>query len=100
LISQEDIKKLVIAANGHKRVVVITPDRHKEGTNALLVSPAGLIEYDYGENSFERHCEQAREAGARLEICELLSIELDLDLPEDLELVAKEIGFSFGSQQE
>lgn len=98
LISQEDIEKLVIAANGHKRVVVITPDRHKEGTNALLVSPAGLIEYDYGENSFERHCELARNAGARLKVCELPSIELDLDLPEDLELVAREIDFSFGNQ--
>ena len=100
LISQEDIEKLIAAAGDHKRIVVITPDRHKEGTNALLISPAGLIEYDYGEKSFERHCELARKAGARLEVCELPSIELDLDLPEDLELVAEEIGFSFGSQQE
>ncbi len=100
LISQEDIEKLIAAAGDHKRIVVITPDRHKEGTNALLISPAGLIEYDYGEKSFERHCELARKAGARLEVCELPSIELDLDLPEDLELVAEEIGFSFGSQRE
>ncbi len=95
LISQEDIEKLIIIASKHKRVVVITPDRHKNGTNALLVSPAGIIEYDYGENSFDRHCERARKAGARLEICELSSIELDLDLPEDLELVAEKINFSF-----
>ncbi len=99
LISQIDIEKIIATANGHKRVVVITPDRHKEGTNALLISPAGIIEYDYGENSFKRHCELALEAGARLKICSLPSIELDLDLPEDLELVAEEIGFSFGSQR-
>ena len=100
LISQDDIQKLLTVANGHKRIVVITPDRHKNGTNALLVSPAGLIKYDYGEKSFERHCEEARQAGARLEICELPSIELDLDLPEDLELVAKEINFTFGEARE
>ena len=100
LISQMDIEKIIATASGYKRIVVITPDRHKEGTNALLVSPAGLIEYDYGEKSFERHCELARKAGARLEVCELPSIELDLDLPEDLELVAEEIGFSFGSLRE
>ena len=100
LISQEDVEKLIAAASECNRVVVITPDRHKDGTNALLVSPAGIIEYDYGENSFERHCERARQAGAELKICELPSIELDLDLPEDLELVAKEIDFSFGSQRE
>jgi 2-phospho-L-lactate guanylyltransferase (CobY/MobA/RfbA family) len=52
-----------------------------------LISPAGLIEYDFGEDSFQRHCERAREAGARLEIVELPSLGLDLDLPEDLELV-------------
>ena len=93
LISQEDIQKLVSVANQHERVVVITPDRHKEGTNALLISPAGIIEYDFGPQSFSRHCELARKAGARLEICTLPSIELDLDLPEDLELVAEKIDF-------
>ena len=93
LISQEDIQKLVSIANKHERVVVITPDRHKQGTNALLISPAGIIEYDFGPNSFSRHCERAIKAGARLEICTLPSIELDLDLPEDLELVAEKINF-------
>ncbi|MBC8334230.1 MAG: 2-phospho-L-lactate guanylyltransferase [Anaerolineales bacterium] len=93
LISQEDIQKLVSVANKHERVVVITPDRHKQGTNALLISPAGIIEYDFGPNSFSRHCERAIKAGARLEICTLPSIELDLDLPEDLELVAEKINF-------
>ena len=98
LISQEDIQKIISVGNRLKRIVVITPDRHKNGTNALLVSPAGIIDYDYGEKSFERHCERARKAGAKLEICTLPSIELDLDLPEDLELVAEEINFSFGAQ--
>jgi 2-phospho-L-lactate guanylyltransferase (CobY/MobA/RfbA family) len=52
-----------------------------------LISPSGLIEYDFGENSFQRHCQRAQEAGARLEIVNLPSLGLDLDLPEDLELV-------------
>ncbi|WKZ49028.1 MAG: 2-phospho-L-lactate guanylyltransferase [Anaerolineales bacterium] len=68
-------------------VVVVAPDRHKRGTNALVISPAGLIEYDFGENSFERHCELARKAGARLEIVDLPSLGLDLDVPEDFELI-------------
>lgn len=68
-------------------VVVIAPDRHRKGTNALLLSPANLIEYDFGGDSFERHCDRARRAGARLEIVDLPSLGLDLDLPEDLELV-------------
>jgi 2-phospho-L-lactate guanylyltransferase (CobY/MobA/RfbA family) len=70
-------------------VVVIAPDRHEKGTNALLISPTGLIEYDFGEDSFQRHCQRAIDAGARLEIVNLPSLGLDLDLPEDLELVRK-----------
>lgn len=95
LISKEDVEKLIARAEQYQRVVVITPDRHKNGTNALLVSPSGIIDYDYGERSFDRHCEHAREAGAQLEICELPSIELDLDLPEDLALVAEKLDFKF-----
>ncbi len=68
-------------------VVVIAPDRRRRGTNALLLSPAEVIEYDFGGNSFVRHCERAKRAGARLEVVELPSLGLDLDLPEDLELV-------------
>lgn len=86
LISQEDVLTLIEKA-GEPPVVVIAPDRHGKGTNALLISPSGLIEYDFGDNSFQRHCERARQTGARLEIVDLPSLGLDLDLPEDLEII-------------
>jgi 2-phospho-L-lactate guanylyltransferase len=86
LISREDILTLIDKAV-RPPVVVIAPDRRGKGTNALLMSPAGLIEYDFGEGSFARHCERAKKAGARLEIVELPTLGLDLDLPEDLEMV-------------
>jgi 2-phospho-L-lactate/phosphoenolpyruvate guanylyltransferase len=86
LISKDDILELVRRAQ-EPPVVVIAPDRHGRGTNALLISPPGLIEYDFGENSFQRHCARVKEAGARLEIVELPSLALDLDIPEDFELI-------------
>jgi 2-phospho-L-lactate guanylyltransferase len=88
LISREDILTLIDHATDPP-VVVIAPDRHEKGTNALLISPSGLIEYDFGENSFQRHCQRVKEAGARLEVVNLPSLGLDLDLPEDLELIRK-----------
>lgn len=88
LVTREDVLTLIGHA-GEPPAVVIAPDRHGTGTNALLISPAGLIEYDFGENSFQRHCQRAQEAGARLEIVNLPTLGLDLDLPEDLELVRK-----------
>ncbi len=88
LLTREDVLALLDRAS-QPPVVVIAPDRHRKGTNALLISPAGLIEYDFGDDSFERHCERARRAGARLEVVDLPSLGLDLDMPEDLELIRK-----------
>ena len=88
LLTRDDVLTLIDRA-AKPPVVVIAPDRHGKGTNALLMVPAGLIEYDFGEGSFQRHCERAKQAGATLEIVELPSLGLDLDLPEDLEMVRK-----------
>ena len=84
LLSVDDVEKLICSA-ADPPVVVIAPDRHGSGTNALLSSPPGLIEYDFGIESFERHVTRAQDASVRLVVCEIPSIGLDVDLPEDLE---------------
>ena len=93
LITPEDVR-LMLERAGDPPVVVVAPDRHREGTNALLVSPAGLIidsehNYEFGSNSFQRHCKLAQELGARLEVCELSSLAVDMDLPEDLAYIGE-----------
>jgi 2-phospho-L-lactate guanylyltransferase len=87
LITTEDIQAILERAKDPP-VVVVAPDRHRQGTNALLVCPAGLIEYEFGPGSFQRHCQLAEQAGAHLEICDLPSLALDMDLPEDLEMIS------------
>jgi 2-phospho-L-lactate guanylyltransferase len=86
LITPEDVYSILNKV-GEPPVVVLVPDRHFSGTNALLVCPAGLIEYHYGVDSFQKHCELAKLANARLEICELPSLALDLDVPADLDVL-------------
>lgn len=88
LLTPDDVLALIDRA-AKPPVVVIAPDRHHKGTNALLMVPAGQIEYDFGEGSFQRHCERAVQSGARLEVVDLPSLGLDLDDPEDLELIRK-----------
>ncbi len=95
LITPEDVQVMLTYANDPP-VVVVAPDRHRQGTNALLVCPVGLIDYDFGPNSFQRHCNRAEQAGARLEVVDLPSLALDVDLPEDLEMVSEELnGYLF-----
>jgi 2-phospho-L-lactate guanylyltransferase len=83
LIKPNDIKGL-LKRGKIMPVVVIAPDRRRDGTNGLFVNPAGLIEYGYGPGSFHVHSERAIEAGAKLIILKSRNISLDLDLPEDL----------------
>ena len=86
-ISKEDISAM-LEAGSEPPVVVIAPDHHGQGTNALFVNPAGQIEYDFGEGSFQRHCESARKAGMNLKIVELVSLSHDIDVPEDLSFLS------------
>lgn len=89
LIGREDIECLIERASDPP-VVVLAPDRHGQGTNALLTVPPALIEYEFGPQSFQHHIDRARRAGARIEICSLPSLGLDVDLPEDLQILEQE----------
>jgi 2-phospho-L-lactate guanylyltransferase len=86
LMTPGDISVMINKSRGSDPVIVIAPDHHRQGTNALLVCPAGKIEYEFGEGSFQRHCDLALSSGARLEICELPNLALDVDYPEDLQM--------------
>jgi 2-phospho-L-lactate/phosphoenolpyruvate guanylyltransferase len=94
LIKIEDIRELIKRAQ-NPPVMVIVPDRHHSGTNALLTCPPGLIEYDFGPDSYKRHVARAEAAGARLEVCDIASVGLDLDLPEDLDYLQSELSDEF-----
>jgi 2-phospho-L-lactate guanylyltransferase len=73
------------AASPARAIVVVVPDRHGRGTNALLLSPPDTIAFAFGTDSAVAHEAAARAAGAlSLEVDGPLA--LDLDLPEDLSL--------------
>jgi 2-phospho-L-lactate guanylyltransferase len=71
---------LVSAAPG----VVIVPDRHGSGTNALLLDPPTVLTPAFGPGSFARHAALAHAAGATVRVGRLPSLELDVDTPGDL----------------
>ncbi len=67
-----------------ERPVVVVPDRHGRGTNALgLALPSGLAP-GFGVNSFGRHMERARQAGLAASSLTLSGIGFDVDTPDDL----------------
>ncbi len=90
LITSEDVQIMLKRALDPP-VVVVVPDHDRKGTNALLLSPPDLIDFQFGPDSFIKHCKLAQAANARLEICELSSLTLDLDDPEDLTLLENKL---------
>jgi 2-phospho-L-lactate guanylyltransferase len=64
--------------------VVIVPDRHGSGTNALLLRPPAAIAPSFGPGSRERHETAARAAGVAWRVLDVPSLGMDADTPEDL----------------
>jgi 2-phospho-L-lactate guanylyltransferase len=65
--------------------VLVVPDRHGSGTNALVLTPPDVIRPAFGPGSRERHEQLAREAGAACEAIEVPTLGLDVDTRDDLE---------------
>ena len=64
--------------------VVIVPDRHGAGTNALLLTPPKALSPAFGPGSMARHAALARAGGASVRVAQAPSLELDVDTPGDL----------------
>ncbi|MBI5104695.1 MAG: 2-phospho-L-lactate guanylyltransferase [Solirubrobacterales bacterium] len=69
----------------HHEGVVVVPDRHGTGTNALVLTPPDVVEPAFGPGSRDRHEELARAAGASVAVVEVPTLGLDVDTLDDLE---------------
>ncbi|HYK98530.1 MAG TPA: 2-phospho-L-lactate guanylyltransferase [Candidatus Acidoferrales bacterium] len=85
-----DIAALVDA--GRDADVVIAPDRHMRGTNALLLVPPARIAPAFGDDSLRLHQERARAAGATQRLVTARGLCADLDDPDDLRLIRDDPG--------
>ena len=82
-IEPNELSRLLARAAGTPSVVIV-PDRHGSGTNALLLTPPRAVAPSFGAGSFARHAACARAAGATVKVCDLPSLGLDVDTPDDL----------------
>lgn len=68
--------------------VIIVPDRHGTGTNALLITPPDALSSSFGPGSCQRHVRLAEEAGIAHAVVEVPSLAIDIDTPDDLNALA------------
>jgi 2-phospho-L-lactate guanylyltransferase len=82
-VDSGELSRLLDGAPGDPSVVIV-PDRHGSGTNALVLTPPAAVEPSFGIGSLARHAACARAAGATVKVCDLPSLGLDVDTPDDL----------------
>jgi 2-phospho-L-lactate guanylyltransferase len=83
LVSSADIDNLL----RRDAPVVIAPDRHRMGTNALMVRLDAFGEpfvFQFGEESFGKHQDEAARLGVDAVTATAPGTSFDLDTPEDL----------------
>ncbi len=91
LIDPGEVDRLLDASRTGRADLIIVPDRHREGTNALVISPPDAFEPRFGPESLERHLEAARTAELPHRVEEVESLMHDVDTVEDLTALAAEL---------
>jgi 2-phospho-L-lactate guanylyltransferase len=87
LVDPAEIDLLLRGSTGQD--VVIVPDRHDTGTNALLLDPSGPFEPKFGPGSLARHVEQAQVRKLEHVVTTVPSLGLDVDTGDDLDQLVR-----------
>ena len=78
-----NLRELLVSTIASNTVTIV-PDRHRDGTNVLII-PSGVdFHCHYGAQSFPAHMAEANKLGLSLQIIEDDELALDIDTPDDL----------------
>jgi 2-phospho-L-lactate guanylyltransferase len=91
LLSVEEVDALLAGAAADGTAVVVVPDRHETGTNALLLAPPTAIAPGFGPDSLARHVAAAQAAAVSHRVERVPSLMFDVDTSDDLAVVAAAI---------
>ncbi|MGI8476080.1 MAG: 2-phospho-L-lactate guanylyltransferase [Thermomicrobiales bacterium] len=92
LLDGDDVRHLV----RRDAPVVVAPDRHGAGTNALLLRHTAAdpgpnaFRFQFGEGSYARHVAEAHRLGFDVATSISAGTSFDLDTPDDLDLLREE----------
>lgn len=83
LFNIEDVEQMVNLGQSPNSIV-LAPDRHQDGTNAIFTRPPNLIPFSFGVGSFKMHLQHNTKAGLKVQVYESERLALDVDTPDDL----------------
>ena len=77
--------------------VLVVPDRHGSGTNALVLSPPDVMRPSFGPGSRARHERLAAEAGAACTAVDVPTLGVDVDTLGDLQALRESLDEARGN---
>jgi 2-phospho-L-lactate guanylyltransferase len=94
LATADELRRIVMSnGDGERPRAVLVPSHDGEGTNALLMSPPGVLQPSFGPGSFLRHLGQAVACKVDVQVLQPPGLARDIDAPRDLDrLVAAKRG--------
>jgi 2-phospho-L-lactate/phosphoenolpyruvate guanylyltransferase len=95
LMDPREIEELLAHPAGERSALII-PDRHGTGTNGLLLTPPDVLAPSFGPDSCRRHMADAAAAGVPAKVVEVRCLALDIDTPDDLDALQRQLAESRG----
>ena len=85
LLSNAALSQLIASHRraGNKRLT-LAPDRHRQGSNCMLATPASAFKFHYGADSCNKHVQQAAMSAFDAKVVLNTATGCDIDYPEDL----------------
>ncbi len=92
LVTVEELEVVLdgIGVSGGQEFLIV-PATDLGGSNCVVCSPPNCISFGFGEDSFRRHLKLARDKNIEPKVARLPGIGLDVDTPEDLQLLVAEL---------
>jgi 2-phospho-L-lactate guanylyltransferase len=85
LATADELRRIVMRAGDGSRRALLVPSHDGEGTNALLMSPPGVLQPSFGPGSFLRHLGQAVARKLDVQVLQTPGLAHDIDEPRDLD---------------
>jgi 2-phospho-L-lactate guanylyltransferase len=88
-LAKEDIDSITRMGKEKREIIIIAPDGEMRGTNTLFIKPPGVLRYQFGQESFRCHQQQAQGRHIENRIYRSSRISFDVDFPSQYRTMVK-----------
>lgn len=89
-LTASDLEQLLLQHLASGAALSLVPDADNNGTNAIILNSGVDFDFHYGDHSFDKHQQRARQLGLDCHTLTLPAFACDIDLQDDLHRLAQQ----------